>query len=349
MNYFLVLSEINRYFQEVSSLDTKLMASAAACDDNCYNSIFPILSEEIIPDYYENNFRNDTEFGRDEIEYEAKQRRYHYDVIENGEDGNEDCEINITIAGETFVLQTDKWKRIFPDVVLGKSYRITAPEIYIDDMFNMFEELVQVKYALRGLISIYLSCIGSNVDSVQLKEALSFSLFTGGNIGNLYSYEYDDLLALVSFIQNEGKGLEEWLEDCIFDGIPVLGAAEFRNYCNEIVADCKRNLKVEQVASKSTAYALVQTAMEGFPRANDIQYTCFSNGTLLLAPYRKTGAILGFVNYSELPRLNDIIRAIATFNDDQVDALPEGFILLKDWDRHVFALNSPTFATRKDL
>ena len=336
MNYFLVLSEINKYFQGVSSLDTKVMASAYACDNQCYDSILQILSEEIIPDYYENIFRNDSKFGRNEIKYEAEQRRYHYDVIEktNGEDGNEDCEINITIAGETFVVQTDKWKRIFLDVVLGNSYHITAPKIYIDDMFNMFEELVQFKYALRGLISIYLSCIGSNVDSGELRYALCFRLFTGG-ISSYYSYEYDGLLALVSFIQNEGKGLEEWLEFSegrlgFYNGIPVLRAAEFRNYCNEIVTDCKRNLKVEQVASKSTAYALVQTAMEGFPKANDIQYTCFSNGTLLLAPYHKTGAILGFVKYSELPRLNDIIWAIATFNDDQVDSLPEGFILLKD-------------------
>ena len=36
-------------------------------------------------------------------------------------------EISITIAGETFVVQTDKWKKIFPDVVLGNSYHITAP------------------------------------------------------------------------------------------------------------------------------------------------------------------------------------------------------------------------------
>lgn len=335
MNYFLVLEQINLYFQRVSSLGTKLMASAAACDDNCYNSILQILSKEIIPDYYENNYHNDTKFGRDEIEYEAKQRKYYYDVTEktNGEDRNEDCEIYITLAGEVFVVQTDKWKNFFLDVVLGKSYHITAPKIYIDDMFNMLEELVQVKYVLRGLISIYLSCIGSNVDFGELRNALCFRLFTGGITGN-YSYRYGDLLALVSFIQNEGKGLEEWLEYSerrldFYSGIPVLGAAEFRNYCNEIVADCKRNLKVEQVASKSTAYALVQTAKEGFPRANDIQYTCFSNGTLLHAPYRKTGAILGFVKYSELPRLNDIIRAIATFNDDQVDSLPEGFIILK--------------------
>lgn len=335
MNYFLVLSEINKYFQGVSSLDTKVMASAYACDNQCYDSILQILSEEIIPDYYENIFRNDSKFGRNEIKYEAEQRKYHYDVIEktNGEDGNEDCEINITIAGETFVVQTDKWKRIFLDVVLGNSYHITAPKIYIDDMFNMFEELVQVKYALRGLISIYLSCIGSNVDSGELRNALGFRLFTGGITSN-YSYEYDGLLTLVSVIQNDGNDLEEVLEYFkrllgLNNGIPVLGAAEFRNYCNEIVADCKRNLKVEQVASKNTAYAIAHTAMDGFPGANDIEYTCFSNGTLLLAPYRKTGAILGFVKYTELTRLNDIIRAIATFNDDQVDSLPAGFILFK--------------------
>ena len=336
MNYFLVLSEINKYFQRVSSLDTKLMASAYACDDKCYDSILQVLSEETIPDYYENNYRNDTGFGRNEIKHEAERRHFEYDVIEktNGEDGNEDCEINITIAGETFVVQTDKWKKIFLDVVLGNSYHITAPKIYIDDMFNMFENLVQVKYALRGLISIYLSCIGSNVDSGELRNALCFRLFTGGITSN-YSYEYDGLLTLVSVIQNDGNDLEEVLEYFerllgLNHGIPVLGAAEFRNYCNEIVAECKRNLKVEQVASKSTAYAIVQTAMEGFPGANDIEYTCFSNGTMLLAPYRKTGVILGFVKYSELPRLNDIIRAIATFNDDKVDSLPEGFILLKD-------------------
>ena len=335
MNYFLVLSEINKYFQRVSSLDTKLMASAYACENQCYVSILQILSEEIIPDYYENNYRNDTGFGRDEIEYEAEQRKYHYDVIEktNGEDGNEDCEINITIAREIFVVQTDKWKKIFLDVVLGNSYHITAPKIYIDDMFNMFEELVQVKYALRGLISIYLSCIGSNVDSGELRNALCFKLFTGGITSN-YSYEYDGLLTLVSVIQNDGNDMEEVLEYFerllgLNNGIPVLGAAEFRNYCNEIVADCKRNLKVEQVASKSTAYAIVQIAAEGFPGANNIEYTCFSNGTLLLAPYRKTGAILGFVKYTELPRLNDIIRAIATFNDDKAGSLPEGFIILK--------------------
>ena len=335
MNYFLVLSEINKYFQRVSSLDTKLMASAYACDDKCYDSILQVLSEETIPDYYENNYRNDTGFGRNEIKHEAERRHFEYDVIEktNGEDGNEDCEINITIAGETFVVQTDKWKKIFLDVVLGNSYHITAPEIYIDDMFNMFEELVQVKYALRGLISIYLSCIGSNVDSGELRNALCFRLFTGGITSN-YSYEYDGLLTLVSVIQNDGNDMEEVLEYFerllgLNNGIPVLGAAEFRNYCNEIVADCKRNLKVEQVASKSTAYAIVQIAAEGFPGANDIEYTCFSNGTLLLAPYRKTGAILGFVKYSELTRLNDIIRAIASFNDDNADSLPEGFILFK--------------------
>lgn len=213
MNYFLVLSEINKYFQGVSSLDTKVMASAYACENQCYVSILRILSEEIIPDYYENNYRNDTGFGRDEIEYEAEQRKYHYDVIEktNGEDGNEDCEINITIAREIFVVQTDKWKKIFLDVVLGNSYHITAPKIYIDDMFNMFEELVQVKYALRGLISIYLSCIGSNVDSGELRNALCFKLFTGGITSN-YSYEYDGLLTLVSVIQNDGNDMEEVLE-----------------------------------------------------------------------------------------------------------------------------------------
>lgn len=334
MNYFLVLSEINKYFQGVSSLDTKVMASAYACDNQCYDSILQILSEEIIPDHYENIFRNDSKFGRYEIEYEAKRRNFKYDVIEktNGEDGNDECEINITIHGETFVVQTDKWKNFFLDVVLGNSYHITAPEIYIDDMFNMFEELVQVKYALRGLMSIYMSIIGSTVDPDQLKKVLIFQLFL---VPHLTFYDlYSGLLALVYLIQNDVRFSEDELQiidqDAHSENIGLIWSPEANGkQYDELVSDCKRNLKVEQIASRNTAYAIVQIAAEGFPGANDIEYTCFSKGTLLLAPYRKTGAILGFVKYSELTRFNDIIRAIASFNDDNADSLPEGFILFK--------------------
>ena len=334
MNHFLVLSEINKYFQSVSSLDTKLMASAAKCDDNCYDTILLLLSNKIIPDYYDSSFRSDAKFGRYEIEYEAKRRNFKYDVIEktNGEDENDECEINITIYGETFVVQTDKWKNFFLDEVLGNSYPRTAPEIYIDDMFDMFEEVVQVKYALRGLMSIYMSIIGSTVDPDQLKKVLIFQLFL---VPHLTFYDlYSGLLALVYLIQNDVRFSEDELQiidqDAHSENIGLIWSPEANGkQYDELVSDCKRNLKVEQVASKSTAYAIVQIAAEGFPGANNIEYTCFSNGTLLLAPYRKTGAIIGFVKYAELPRLYDIIRAIATFNDDNAGSLPEGFILFK--------------------
>ena len=334
MNYFLVLSEINKYFQGVSSLDTKVMASAYACDNQCYDSILQILSEEIIPDHYENIFRNDSKFGRYEIEYEAKRRNFKYDVIEktNGEDGNDECEINITIYGETFVVQTDKWKNFFLDVVLGNSYHITAPEIYIDDMFDMFEELVKVKWALRGLLSIYMSVIGSSVNLEFLEDDLFFKLYSI-SVSSLYE-PYSGLLAYVYdlqyFVQEPEDVLQMIREEAyLHNEFPIQITEEYLTRCKEILDDCKRNLKVEEIASKNTAYAIVQIAAEGFPGANNIEYTCFSNGTLLLAPYRKTGAILGFVKYSELTRLNDFIRAIASFNDDNVDSLPEGFILFK--------------------
>ena len=334
MNYFLVLSEINKYFQGVSSLDTKVMASAYACDNQCYDSILQILSEEIIPDYYENIFRNDSKFGRYEIEYEAKRRNFKYDVIEktNGEDGNDECEINITIYGETFVVQTDKWKNFFLDVVLGNSYHITAPEIYIDDMFDMFEELVKVKWALRGLLSIYMSVIGSSVNLEYLEDDLFFKLYSI-SVSSLYE-SYSGLLAYVYDLQYFGQEPEDVLqmireEAYLHNEFPIQITEEYLTRCKEILDDCKRNLKVEEIASKNTAYAIVQIAAEGFPGANNIEYTCFSNGTLLLAPYRKTGAIHGFVKYTELTRLYDIIRAIASFNDDNAGSLPEGFILFK--------------------
>ena len=334
MNYFLVLSEINKYFQRVSSLDTKLMASAAKCDDNCYDTILQIISIKIIQDYYDSNFRSDAKFGRYEIEYEAKRRNFQYDVIEktNGEDGNDECEINITIHGETFVVQTDKWKNFFLDVVLGNSYHITAPEIYIDDMFDMFEELVKVKWALQGLLSIYMSVIGSSVNMEYLEDDLFFKLYSI-SVSSLYE-SYSGLLAYVYDLQYFGQEPEDVLqmireEAYLHNEFPIQITEEYLTRCKEILDDCKRNLKVEEIASKNTAYAIVQIAAEGFPGANNIEYTCFSNGTLLLAPYRKTGAILGFVKYTELTRLYDIIRAIASFNDDKADSLPEGFIILK--------------------
>ena len=334
MNYFLVLSEINKYFQGVSSLDTKVMASAYACDNQCYDSILQILSEEIIPDHYENIFRNDSKFGRYEIEYEAKRRNFKYDVIEktNGEDGNDECEINITIYGETFVVQTDKWKNFFLDVVLGNSYHITAPEIYIDDMFDMFEELVKVKWALRGLLSIYMSVIGSSVNMEYLEDDLFFKLYSI-SVSSLYE-SYSGLLAYVYDLQYFGQEPEDVLqmireEAYLHNEFPIQITEEYLTRCKEILDDCKRNLKVEEIASKNTAYAIVQISAEGFPGSNDIEYTCFSIGTLLLAPYRQTGAILGFVKYTELTRLYDIIRAIASFNDDNADSLPERFILFK--------------------
>ena len=38
MNYFLVLLEINNYFHGVSCLDTKLIASGYASENQCYDS-----------------------------------------------------------------------------------------------------------------------------------------------------------------------------------------------------------------------------------------------------------------------------------------------------------------------
>ena len=278
MNYFLVLSEINKYFQGVSSLDTKVMASAYACDNQCYDSILQILSEEIIPDHYENIFRNDSKFGRYEIEYEAKRRNFKYDVIEktNGEDGNDECEINITIYGETFVVQTDKWKNFFLDVVLGNSYHITAPEIYIDDMFDMFEELVKVKWALRGLLSIYMSVIGSSVNLEYLEDDLFFKLYSI-SVSSLYE-SYSGLLAYVYdlqyFVQEPEDVLQMIREEAyLHNEFPIQITEEYLTRCKEILDDCKRNLKVEEIASKNTAYAIVQIAAEGFPGAKNIEYT----------------------------------------------------------------------------
>ena len=278
MNYFLVLSEINKYFQAVSSLDTKVMASAYACDNQCYDSILQILSEEIIPDHYENIFRNDSKFGRYEIEYEAKRRNFKYDVIEktNGEDGNDECEINITIYGETFVVQTDKWKNFFLDVVLGNSYHITAPEIYIDDMFDMFEELVKVKWALRGLLSIYMSVIGSSVNLEYLEDDLFFKLYSI-SVSSLYE-SYSGLLAYVYdlqyFVQEPEDVLQMIREEAyLHNEFPIQITEEYLTRCKEILDDCKRNLKVEEIASKNTAYAIVQIAAEGFPGAKNIEYT----------------------------------------------------------------------------
>lgn len=283
------------------------------------------LTRNIIPEYYESNFRNEDTFGRNEIVTEATKRHFASQVIEKtcGED-----DIIMNIYGERFVAQMDKSNRFNLNVILGKLFHRDAPKIYVDDMFDMFEELVKVKYNLRGLFSIYLSAIESSVNPQYLQDDLSIKL-NDGIKASYYEYSYSGLFSLASSFQNEdmpnAELLQRLLQDA--DSCPMCRPGEVMKLCKDILSDCRRNLIVEQIASRDIANALVQTAIDGFPMANDIQYTCFSSGALLLAPYHKTGAILGLVKYSGLPRLNDIIRAIATFNDDQVDSLPEGFVL----------------------
>ena len=52
---------------------------------------------------------------------------------------------------------------------------------------------------------------------------------------------------------------------------------------------------------------------------------CYDSGVILLAPYRRKGAIIGFLSYSRMTALEETISRIMSYNEGS--PLPEGFVL----------------------
>ena len=61
---------------------------------------------------------------------------------------------------------------------------------------------------------------------------------------------------------------------------------------------------------------------------SELKYTCYDSGVILLAPYVRKDAIIGFLTYPKLAALEDTVSRIISYTD--ASPLPEGFVLMKD-------------------
>ena len=58
---------------------------------------------------------------------------------------------------------------------------------------------------------------------------------------------------------------------------------------------------------------------------SEVKYACYDSGVILLAPYRRKGVIIGFLDYSRMTALEETINRIMSYNEGS--PLPEGFVL----------------------
>ena len=99
----------------------------------------------------------------------------------------------------------------------------------------------------------------------------------------------------------------------------------FLKRCAPIQEACKKNSLVEHIAEKSIIEVLKKYSPNGIVDMSEVKYTCYDSGVILLAPYRRKGVIIGFLDYSRMTALEETISRIMSYNEGS--PLPEGFVL----------------------
>ena len=85
---------------------------------------------------------------------------------------------------------------------------------------------------------------------------------------------------------------------------------------------------MEHIAEKSIIEVLKKYSPNGIVDMSEVKYACYDSGVIILAPYERKGAIIGFQDYTKMAALEDTISRIISYTDGT--PLPEGFVLMKD-------------------
>ena len=99
----------------------------------------------------------------------------------------------------------------------------------------------------------------------------------------------------------------------------------FLKRCAPIQEACKKNSLVEHIAEKHISEVLKKYSPKGIVDMSEVKYACYDSGVILLAPYRRKGVIIGFLDYSRMTALEETINRIMSYNEGS--PLPEGFVL----------------------
>ena len=310
MNYFLELYHINEYFRRVSSMDTEKIAAAESIGLE-FSPIKQMVRNLImteIPEYYLDE--SSVEGLSCEGIVNEVQKRGH---LCRWRQRNGISKVKVDIDGEHFVIESDYeggWNLLY-----GAFHFNTKMEGYelkdmpVKSLVDMMEDIAVVPDSLPQLYKTYLDIIGIGYGPEHLQDAEYFKDIPGTiSEGDTYF----GLLAIA--IDGPTK-------------VHTLEGTKFQKRVDVIRDGFKKNKMVAELTAQTICQAKLDLCDEGLFQANTIEYTCFSSCVLLLAPYGRRSAIIGAVDYSELPHIKEILRQIATFKDG--DTLPEGFRLLK--------------------
>ena len=64
---------------------------------------------------------------------------------------------------------------------------------------------------------------------------------------------------------------------------------------------------IEGIAEKHISEVLKKYSPKGSVDMSEVKYACYDSGVILLAPYRRKGVIIGFLDYSRMTALEETI------------------------------------------
>ena len=307
MNYFLELYHINEYFRRVSYMDAEMIVAAESIGLE-FSPIKQMVRNLImteIPEYYLNESCEEG-LSCEGIVTEVHKRGYR-------RPRNGISKVKVDIEGELFVIETDYecgWNLQYGAFHYNKRMKgYELKDMSVESLVDMMEDIATVPDSLPQLYKMYLDMIGTSYGPEHLQDAEYFKDIPG-TISD--GDEYFGLLAIA--IDGSTK-------------IHTLEGTTFQKRVDAIRDGFKKNQMVAELTAQTICQAKLDLYEERLFQANTIEYTCFSSCILLLAPYGRRGALIGTVDYSELPHIKEILRQIAAFKDGYT--LPEGFRLLK--------------------
>ena len=310
MNYFLELYHINEYFRRVSSMDAERIAAAESIGLE-FSPIKQMVRNLImteIPEYYLDE--SSVEGLSCEGIVNEVQKRGH---LCRWRQRNGISKVKVDIDGEHFVIESDYeggWSLIYGAFHFNtKMEGYELKDMSVKSLVDMMEDIAAVPDSIEQLYKMYLDMIGTSFGPEHLQDAEYFKDIPGTiSEGDTYF----GLLAIA--IDGPTK-------------VHTLEGTTFQKRVDAIRDGFKKNKMVAELTAQTICQTKLDLCEEGLFQANTIEYTFFSSCILLLAPYGRRDAIIGTVDYSELPHIKEILWQIAAFKDG--DSLPEGFRLLK--------------------
>ena len=333
MNHYLIFSAINDYFKEISTLDSGRIFSAFVSDGGITRMIREEVIVHRIPEYYA-QYKGDTwECDIQEVLDEANRRCRYHATKGSGCFG---ITAAIEIDGIDFSLIPSRFANLAilcNGIVPGKL--IEVPPMDAERLLDLMEDINEADVCPKDHILRYLSLLGADFDISLNSEARYFSSLTSTTSSEAI-FSYTGLPALAVYFHDQGLEPEDILTEvrisCSREEVksnPYMKDPETFLRSSALIQEvCKKNSLVEQIAEKSIIEVLKKYSPKGIVDMSEVKYACYDSGVILIAPYERKGAIIGFLDYTKMAALEDTISRIISYKEGST--LPEGFVLMKD-------------------